>query len=383
MAYASPLRNLQEQAEAEFLRYGHGDDETSVDLVATYGEVEAEYASIRKACGLMELPHRGFVHVTGTERADFLNRLLTNELASTAPGHVTRAFWLNRKGRIQADLLAIDRGDEDGFLLSMDLINVASAVAGFNDLIFTEDVEVRDATDDWHLLTLHGPAAIETLRRACDGSATDQLADVQMLRAFNCTVASTEIVAFRYDVAGDAGLHLVCPANAVVAVHERLLETGLPSGMRSIGWHAFNMARLEGGTPIYNIDFGPDSLPHETGVLHDAVSFTKGCYPGQEVVARMENLGKPSKKLVGLKIEGDFLPVTGAQVFEPEKITGDVVGAVTSAAPSPMLGHTMIAFAMVKSSLAKDGTALAVVAEGQPATATVHPLQFWTSAEKK
>src|SRR6185436_21150893 len=108
-------------------------------------------------------------------------------------------------------------------------------------------------------------------------------------------------------------------------------RTGLA---RRIGWHAYNIARLEAGWPIFNIDFGPDSLPHETGVLNDRVSFKKGCYLGQEVVARMQSLGHPKQRLVGLKAveetgaDEDRVPEAGAALHaaRPAEKPADVIG---------------------------------------------------------
>src|SRR5439155_17574914 len=117
---------------------------------------------------------------------------------------------------------------------------------------------------------------------------------------------------------------------------------------RRIGWHAYNIARIEAGWPIFNIDFGPDSLPHETGVLEDRVSFKKGCYLGQEVVARMQSLGHPKQRLVGLKAKEwttsggeEGVPEEGTRVYAQARgqeggQPPEVVGAVTSSAASPM-----------------------------------------------
>src|SRR5690606_7440135 len=148
------------------------------------------------------------------------------------------------------------------------------------------------------------------------------------------------------------------------------------------GWHAYNVARIEAGWPIYMLDFGPDSLPHETGVLHDRVSFTKGCYLGQEVVARMQSLGKPKQRLVGLRIDAPPTgpdAVTAAAVLAGPDPSSEVVGAVTSAAISPMLGSAPVAFAMVKYKHTTPGTTLHLLVEGGgtvPATVQ-EGLTFW------
>jgi folate-binding protein YgfZ len=151
---------------------------------------------------------------------------------------------------------------------------------------------------------------------------------------------------------------------------------------RRIGWHALNMARIEAGTSLYLVDFGPDSLPHETGIetLADRVSFKKGCYLGQEVVARMNALGHPKQRLVGLRIEAPegVQAITGTQLLAADDPSAPVVGAVTSSCLSPMLGQAHIAFAMVKWAQAQEGAKVWAQCEDKRVPATVREsLIFW------
>jgi folate-binding protein YgfZ len=162
-------------------------------------------------------------------------------------------------------------------------------------------------------------------------------------------------------------------------LHERLLEIGLPGGLRAIGWHAYNMARIEAGTPIFLTDFGPGTLPHETGrrVLDQAVSFSKGCYPGQEVVARMQNLGHPKQVLTGIRIERDAVPMTGAFVLDRDADDAETIGAITSAAPCPMLGNIAGGFAMMQWSKANVGDVVFIDIEGTRAPAHLSDTPLW------
>lgn len=382
MALTSPLRSLQEQAEAEFMVYGRRDPGSPADvaaagieIVSTYGEIEAEYASLRRSAALMDVPQRGVLRLTGSDRGDFLNRMLTNELKGLSAGQVVDAFWLNRKGRIEADLTVVELGDE--LLLVVDATLAQRTADSLNGFLFSEDVTIENVSATHHCLSLHGPRAVEFLRFIVDGEPGAALGDLTPGRNLRCAAHGHPIIVYRSDVTGEVGLHLICRTEEALAVHEQLLEVGLGKGLRSIGWLAFNIARIEGGCAMHLIDFGLDSLPHESGILRRRVSFTKGCYLGQEVVARMESLGHPSKMLMGLKIEGEQMPVTGAQIFDPDDQIGEVIGAVTSATPSPMLGRTIIAFAMVKYAIAKVGTLVIVNAEGQRARAAIHDLHFW------
>jgi len=352
----------------------------SCRIVASFGDVEREYAAIRRGAGLFDCPHHGTLLIVGNaiERREFLNRMLTQELKDLAPGIAKSAFWLNRKGRIQADLLLAELGDRA--FIDVDVHQSASTVKTLSEFLFAEDLSIRDASAEYHHIAVHGKLAPQVIAAAC---GFDDF-NLEPSRAAMISIDGVEVVAVRRDQTGEPGFELIVSCQLAAAVWEFLLATDHIVGqdkhrVRPIGWFAFNIARIEAGTPLFNIDFGPSNLPHETGILHDRVSFTKGCYLGQEIVARMESLGKPKQMLVGLKILGDFLPVAGGQVFEQcaDQSMGQQLGLVTSSALSPMLGATPIAFATVKSAYAQAGTSVLVNAEGAQVPAIVGPLRFW------
>ena len=141
---------------------------------------------------------------------------------------------------------------------------------------------------------------------------------------------------------------------------------GVPQGRRrTAGWFAFNMARVEAETPWWRTDFGDGASPHETGVLSSRVSFTKGCYPGQEVVARMEHLGHPKQILRALRMPDERLPIAGAQVFVDEDgPPGNPVGVVTSSAPAPLRSNASTALAVLKWAQAEPGSRVRCTADG-------------------
>jgi folate-binding protein YgfZ len=190
-------------------------------------------------------------------------------------------------------------------------------------------------------------------------------------------------------------------AGGVEAVYHQLLERGLDESghggvinqnairLRAAGWHAYNIARIEAGTPMFNIDFGTSSLPAETGVMGQRVSFTKGCYLGQEVVARMNSLGHPKQTLVGLRVEApscppgppgarDAQPVSGSAVAVGAGAELTQVGTVTSSTRSPMLGDAVVCFAQMKWGNHEPGTKLMVDTDAGVLPATVQEsLVFW------
>lgn len=360
------------KVEIDHLPYGP-DDPAAIEceILANAAPVELEYAAIRNGCGILDANHRGTLVVTGEERRDFLNRMLTAELKEFDAGRCVEAFWLNRKGRIDADLRLSDRGD--AVIAELDIHSAASAAESLRRFLVAEDAEVVDASNDHQHLWLLGPHAGAVLAAASDSPAPG--AGVSAV----VSIAGARVLVSGLDWAGEGGVSAVVPRTSAIAVWDALIAAG-GSGVnvRPVGWLAFNVARIESGTPLHQIDFGPENLPHETGVLRDRVSFTKGCYLGQEVVARMESLGAPRQRLVGLRIEGEALPVAGSQVFSIEGDgMGPCIGAVTSSTPSPMLGAAPVAFAMIKNAHAEIGTTLLVNAEGAQSRAVVGPLRFF------
>jgi folate-binding protein YgfZ len=348
----------------------------------TFGEVEAEYAALRRGGGLFDSPHRGTLRITGDERLDFLNRMVTQELKDIVPGAARPTFWLNRKGRIEADLFLVELGEE--MLVDLDICQAAPTAETLQSFIFTEDVQVHDRSGEYHRIAVHGPAAQQVIAAA----SGDEAFALAPLAAKHITIDTVDVIITRRDQTGDIGLELIMPYDGAEPVWDSLLDTDERIGggkrrVRPVGWYAYNMARIEAGTPLMNIDFGVTNLPHETGIIDQRLSFTKGCFLGQEVVARMESRGRAPRLLVGLRLEGEALPVAGATVHEEKDgDVGEAVGIVTSSTVSPMLGARPVAFAMVGTGSAGEGARLLVGAEGELAEAVVGPLRFWSPTSR-
>ena len=404
MTATAPLREHQQQAGAEFMHFGPPPAEGGAEIVANFGQYQAEYAAIRQRVGIMHMPQRGVLRLTGDDRAEFLHRMITRNVKDLAGGATRRAFQLDDKGRVLADCM-LHHGDEDTWL-ETDVLDVDALRRLLDDRLFAEDVVLEDFTPQRVKLVLHGPAALALLREvADDAQRADDMA--QMAGTHHVIeLQGSPVSAYRLDDAGVMGLHLLVPTDDAVRVYEALLRAAgfdpqaeaspdadyaqqRRQGLRGrpIGWEAYNTARIEAGTPIFHIDFGQDSLPAETGVIDEAVDFEKGCYIGQEIVARIRNLGHPKRILVGVKFEGDALPVAGTQVVAPQAggqaSTDDapapstqVIGGITSSTLSPMLSQRPIALAVMKWGQHEPGTPVVAAAEGRFVTGAVHPLRF-------
>jgi folate-binding protein YgfZ len=373
--------------EVEWMPYGGaGSAEAATEppeIVAGYGLLELEYAAFRRGAAVVERSCRGTVAVRGGDRIEFLNRMVTQELKGMAAGDVRAGFWLNRKGRIEADLVFAEvpaAVDDDAFMLiDLDVHDAARTVTSLTAFLFNEDVHLADQTAAWGRLAVHGPEGAMLLSNAGADDASLEALNAD-LRCVRTQLAGVPAVLVRRDQCGSPGVEVFVPASGLARVWDALVSqhdatAGGRRRARPAGWHAYNIARIEAGTPLHHVDFGTESLPHESGVIGERVSFRKGCYLGQEVVARMESLGKPKQRLVGLRIAEDALPVAGSPVFElgADGAPGNPVGSITSSTLSPMLGASSVAFAMVRTAHAEPGTVLGVPAEGVRATATVQP----------
>lgn len=404
MARQSPLMPRLAAFEPTLLGYGAGD--LAVPVVESFGELEFEYASLRRSAVLLDQPHRGTIEVCGKDRLDFLNRMLTQKLAGVQGGRSVDSFWLNRQGRIVADLRLLVL--EGRVLVDVDVHVAAAVVESLGSYLFSEDVELLDATERLHRIGVQGPDGPRLVAAACEGvggvEGGERVAGASTFGVENtCDVvriAGHEVVVDRWDRAGEPGLELSVETAAADDVWQALMTAAEQGNMRvrSAGWHAFNIARIEAGTPLFMLDFGPDSLPGETTLVPSRISMNKGCYLGQEIVARMHNLGHPKQRLAAIRLDepkkaGDFQPITGTEVVavgDAKDATatgatpgaGAAVGAVTSSTVSPMLGGEAICFAMLKWSHASDGAKVAFHHDDGLLKGTVRErLRFWPRGE--
>lgn len=369
----NPLRALHEQAQAEFQPYG------AIEIVSTFGEPQAEYAAIHKSAALMDLPQRGILKLTGKDRLSFLNGLLTNQTFDKATktempaASGVYAFLLNAKsGRIIADMNVLELGEQT--LVEMDVRLIGMVRTALDKYLFSEQVTITEQIGILHEIALHGPGAAGLLSGIGTPTPPQTLLAVSRTELFGIPT-----ILWRDDPAGVPGYHLIVPTESARAVWMNLLsqfgkssETGKRT-LRPAGWAAFNATRIEAGRPIFGIDFDDTILPAETGQLSRAVSFTKGCYPGQEIVARMHARHQVARQLVGLKFADDALPLAGAAVLDDQS---NQVGVITSSTISPVLSNMAIALALVKKQFIAPGTVVNVPAEGALRRAVVTELPF-------
>jgi folate-binding protein YgfZ len=334
---------LHDAHVARGARIGH---RQGLPVVASYGDLAAEYAAAREGAALVDLSIRSLLEASGPARQKLLQGMISSDVAGRAPGQGCQAALLNAKGAVLALLRALVEKDAIVLETDRDRASLLQQVLEYHRVA----APVRFAARDASVLALLGPGAADVLR-ACG------VAEVPVEPETHAT-ASVGGRTMRLARAGDlpgGGFVLHAPREAAAAAWSALAS----AGARRVGFDALDVLRVEALRPWYGSDVTEDNLLHETGLLAECHSPTKGCYVGQEIVARLEARGgNVNKALRGLRLSapaGPGMPVTA---------DGREVGRVTTAAVSPRLGP--IALAYVHRSHFTAGTA--VEAGGAPAT---------------
>jgi len=316
----------------------HADDD-GVLLPARFGaDVAAEYGALRRGAALLDLGFRTVVRATGADRVAFLQGMLTNDVAALAPGRGCPALLLTIQGRVTADLRVA--ADADALVLEVDVRARAALVEALEKLIVADDVELAEPAEPAALVGLEGP------------DAAALLAGVEDLPPYGHAAISVNGVSVRAQRASPVrgpGFVLHVPAARAAAVWDALAARGA----RPCGMEALEGRRVEMGVPRIGRDMDGSTLALEVPV-DEAISTTKGCYLGQEVVARGTARGHVNRRLVGLLVEGPA-PPPGAPLVRD----GKEVGRLTSVAQAFGAG-SLAALGFVRREQWEPGTELAV-----------------------
>jgi folate-binding protein YgfZ len=284
---------------------------------------------------------RGLIHVGGGDRVRWLNGMLSNDVAALekrGPGAGCYALLLTREGRILADLHVLLR--EDRVWLETTRPVVPHALDRLEKFVIADDVELRDESASHARFAIEGAGAHGLLEALVAEAAPASAVLPEPDGWLGLDLAGVEVVLARFSLAGGAGFQLLAPAASQGVVGRALLEIGAGRGLVPGEAGELERLRIEAGVPWLGEDLDETVLPDEAR-LEAAVSTTKGCYTGQEVVARMRSRGRVSHLLVGLRCRAPVAPGTG---IEHE---GRSIGEVTSAALSPQLGPIALGFVRV------------------------------------
>jgi folate-binding protein YgfZ len=332
-----------------------------------YGDAQREYEAVRAGgAGLIDLSSRGRVRVSGTEAVPFLNGLITNDMKTLAEYHWMPAAFPNVQGRLIASVRVVrlkDEGtgknDSPTFLLDTETATHAAVLKNIERFTLAGDFHVTDITDQTALISVQGSKAVDTVR-AVLGDAAASLEPNELC-------AANEVTVIRASHTGEIGFDLMVNAKQATKLWEGLQA----AGAQPVGYEALEILRIEAGLPRYGVDMDETNVVTETG-LDDAVSYTKGCYVGQEIIARIKYRGHVAKRLSGLLFDEGEKAEAGATITSAD---GKEIGRITSVAYSPQLRRT-IALGYLKFDYLAAGTVVKVIGGDAERSAQVVELPF-------
>ena len=339
-----------------------------MEAVEDYGDWMAEHTALRNSAAVIDLSFRSRLVLTGTDRARLLNGQVTNNVKDLAVGEGCYAALVTNKGRMQSDLNIYVLPDE--ILLDFEPGLSAAITERFEKFIIADDVQVIDAAPHYGLISVQGPESWTVVDRLGLNVAMPEK-EFQSRRIRDETLG--EIYCMNRPRTGSKGFELFAPTAALATLTDTLITCAESLGGRACGWRALETARLEAGIPRFGVEMTETNLAPEAGIESRAISYTKGCYIGQETIARIRTYGQVPKALRGFRF-GDgsaTLPSPGDKLFLGDK----EVGYVSSAIHSPAL-HAPIGLGYVRREHNGVGTELNVRSANGEVTATIVKLPF-------
>ena len=311
----------------------------------------AGYEAARRHAALIDRTDRGRIVVSGADRATYLQGLLTNDIVALGAGRGCYAAYLTPQGRLIADLHVYELGDV--ILLTMTGDVKPTVLAKLDQFVFAEDVQLGDVTASFAQWGIVGPGAAFAIAALLGGASEAALTALPEHGNTRADWQGSAAIVTRTSDAGEPGYDVFVETAQGDAFKTALAAAGLPL----LDDRAAETIRIEAGIPAFHRDMDEETIPLEAGIESRAISFTKGCYVGQEVIVRVlhRGHGRVARKLVGLRVNGDSVPAAGAAISRGDRD----VGRVTSSAWSPAIGAP-IALGYVHRDFVEPGTTLTV-----------------------
>lgn len=346
---------------------------TGWEVPAHYGNVDAEYRTVREAVGITDLSHRGKLRVTGEDRVKWLQSIISNDILPLQPGQGRYSSFLTHKGKmltyfrvyLQTEAVTVEDVGEIGD-------TTFQAIRKF--LLYGVKAKIENCAESWGLLLISGPKAAHVVQSAFGVD----LMDLKPIDFVTAQIGGHHALVLRTEETGEIDIEVLLPAESLSSAWNSVMEAGAKFGIRPFGSQAREALRMEAGIPKAGSDLNEEIVPPEANLEGKAFSLSKGCYPGQEVVARMDTYGNVRRKLVGLVLKSAVVPPHGAKLYSGNR----EVGWISSAVQSPQLNQ-VIAFGFPLRDFSAPDTALTVEIDGARCDATVHRLPFYTVHELK
>lgn len=318
-------------------------------LPSDFGDWRAEYEFAKTTVALIDKNYRCYLGFTGADRVRYLNAILTNNIKDLKTGEGVVSLLLNPQGRIQAEIETYAEADKlvcVSFAMIRDKL-----IEALDRYIIMDDVTLADESARYATLALEGPAAATTVKEI----AGVDLDSLPQLGWKDASVGAIPCRVVRRCSGGKPGAEFVCPQVDAAPLWEQLKNTASAAGGGPMGYIALNALRLEAGIPWFGYDFGEKQIPHEAGLENSHISYTKGCYTGQEIVERVRSRGQVNRVRALLKLDATELP----QPDTPILFEGKEVGHTTRAAYSPAFASN-IAMGYLRREQSPPGTSLQV-----------------------
>jgi folate-binding protein YgfZ len=354
MNLATPLRELHQKAGAALGVY------FGCHLPAHFGDAEREYRLAREAVALLDTNYQAFFWMKGPDRVRYLNAVTTPDVKSLQAGQGTLGLLLNAQGHILAELRVLALPDR--FLITCHAIASERTHETLEKLIIMDDVTLEPVSAKLGSLALEGPLAPRVAYEMCG----IKLEAMEMHSHREVELGAIPCGAVRTPRYGQPGLELICDREKLPALWGLLGDAARAAGGAPAGWDAVNALRMEAGVPWFGHDFDDKVIPHEAGLEHSHISYTKGCYTGQEIVERVRSRGQVNRRLTGVKFSAAAPPAPGAKLLAD----GKEVGHVTSAAFSPA-ADAPIGFAYLRRERHAPGSRLSVQENGEAEVITL------------
>jgi tRNA-modifying protein YgfZ len=335
------LRGRQDDAGATYGPIG------DTELVRHYGDVGAEYQAVRRGAGVVVRSDRLPLRMWGRDPVRMLNGLITNDLGKLDAEGSVQGLMLTPKGRVITDLRVVrwPDGEAGELLVEVPAAGLPSVGEHLKKYVPPLFARWEEASERIGILGVYGPRSPEVVSSVLGTAAASEEGQVTIARAEDGTILC---IATRY-AGGELGFDLIAAQGALPALWDAILESGAEAGARAVGHAALEVLRVEGGRPRYGSELSEEVLPGEalqaSGFMERWISFTKGCYTGQEVVIRIAHRGHVNRHLRGLLLGEQAMPAEGAAVSRLDD--RKEVGKITSAVSSPLMGQT-IALAYVR-----------------------------------
>jgi tRNA-modifying protein YgfZ len=318
------------------------------------------YQAARQQAVFVDRSARGRLVVSGNDRASYLQGLLTNDTVALKAGEGCYAAYLTAQGRMISDLWVYELGD----LMLVDLPGETkdTVLAKLDQFIFSEDVQLGDVTATFAQIAIVGPDAATAAGGLLEGGAADRLAALPEHGNLRGVLGGRPVIVTRVTDAGAPGFDLYVERERADALKEQLTKAGVAEADDETA----EVLRIEAGVPVFHRDMDEETIPLEAGIEPRAISLTKGCYVGQEVIIRVlhRGHGRVARKLVGLLVAGDVVPPRGSTVASD----GREVGRITSSARSIALGRP-IALAYLQRDFIAPGTPVSIAGASAVVTA--------------